>query len=70
MESEEICKLSSVGRILVDSELEVLGELFVELFEVLVVLSDLSEHLKTLLYDVLLYDLENLVLLKGLSGDV
>jgi hypothetical protein len=70
VESEEVGNLGSVSGILVDSKLEVLRELLVELLVVLLVLLDLSEHLKALLDDVLLYDLEDLVLLEGLSGDV
>ena len=67
---EEVSELGSVGGVLVDPELEVLGELLVELLVVLGVLLDLAEHLHALLHDVLLDDLEDLVLLKELSGDV
>jgi len=48
----------------------VLGALFVELFVVLLVLSDLSEHLKALLDDVLLDDLQDSVLLESFSRNV
>jgi hypothetical protein len=51
----------------VDPQLEVLRELFVELLIVLLVLLDLSKHLKTLLDDVLLDDFQDLVLLEGFS---
>merc|ERR1719387_1728041 len=70
VESQQVGELLSVGGVLVDSELEVLGVLLVELLVVLLVLSDLGEHLEALLDDVLLDDLEDSVLLQGLSGDV
>merc|ERR1719284_1772360 len=70
MESEEVGELFSVGGVLVDSELEVLRELLIELLVVFLVFSDLGEHLEALLHDVLLDDLEDSVLLQGLSGDV
>mmetsp|Transcript_18093 Transcript_18093/g.30891 ORF Transcript_18093/g.30891 Transcript_18093/m.30891 type:complete len:540 (-) Transcript_18093:58-1677(-) len=70
VESEEVGELLPVGGVLVDSELEVLGELLVELLVVLLVLGDLGEHLEALLDDVLLDDLEDSVLLQGLSRDV
>ena len=70
VEAEEISYLSSVSRVLVNTKLEVFRELLVELLVVLLVLLDLSKHLKALLDDVLLYDLEDLILLEGLSGDV
>jgi hypothetical protein len=54
----------------VDAELEVLGELLLELHEVLLVLRDLREHLEAALDDVLLDDLEHLVLLEHLTRDV
>merc|ERR1719284_370844 len=70
MESEEVGELFSVGGVLVDSELEVLRELLIELLVVFLVFSDLGEHLEALLHDILLDDLEDSVLLQGLSGDV
>ena len=69
-ESKEISNLVSVGTVLVDTELEVLGELLVELLVVLLVVLDLSEHVEALLDDVLSDDLEDLVLLEGLTRDV
>ena len=59
-----------VAGVLVDAELEVLAELFVEILEVLSVLADFLEELKTLLGDVLLDDLQDLVVLEILSADV
>ena len=53
-----------------DSQLEVLAEALVELVVVILVLGDLREHVKALLDNVLLDDLEDFVLLEGLSGDV
>jgi hypothetical protein len=70
VESEELGDLGSVGGVLVDTELEVLGEGLVELVEVLLVLGDLGNEVESLLDKVLSDDLEDLVLLKGLSGDV
>ena len=53
-----------------DAELEVLGELLVEDLEVVLLLSDLVEQLKGPLDDVLLDQLDDPVLLKGLTRDV
>ena len=53
-----------------DTELDVLAEGFVELGEVVLVLRDLGEEVKALLDKVLADDLEDLVLLKRLTGDV
>jgi hypothetical protein len=54
----------------VDTQLEVLAELFVELLVVLSVLGDLGEEFEALLDDVLSDDLQDLVVLKILSGNV
>merc|ERR1719246_119884 len=62
VESEEIGDLHAGVLVLMDSELQVLGDLSV--------LLDLSEHLEALLDDVLLDDLEDLVLLERLTGNV
>ena len=69
-EAEELSKLAAVLRILVDTKLEVLAERLVELLEVVLVLLNLSEQVHALLDDVLADDLEDLVLLEGLTGDV
>ncbi len=50
--------------------LDVLGETFIELLVVLLVLSQLGEELQTLLDDVLTDDFEDLALLQHFSGDV
>jgi len=70
VESKEISDLLSVSGVFVDTELEVLGELLVEFLVVFLVFSNFSEHFEALLDDVLLDNLKNFVLLKGLSGDV
>jgi hypothetical protein len=70
VEAEELGKSGAVLGVLVDSELQVLGESGVELVELLAVLGDLVEHLKGLLDNVLADDLHDLVLLKSLTGQV
>jgi len=68
--SEEFGHLVTVGGVFVDTELQVLGELFVELLVVLVVLGDFGDEFQDLLDEVLFDDLEDLVLLEELSGNV
>jgi hypothetical protein len=70
VEAEELSELGAVLGILVDTELDVLAERLVELGEVVLVLGDVLEHLDGLLDEVLADDLEDLVLLEGLTGDV
>jgi len=70
VESKEISDLLSVSGVFVDTELEVLGELLVEFLVVFLVFSNFGEHFEALLDDVLLDNLKNFVLLKGLSRDV
>jgi len=70
VESEEGSKLCAVGGVLVDSELDVLGELLVEDLEVVLVLGDGVEHFKSTLDDVLADQLDDTVLLKVFTGDV
>ena len=53
-----------------DAELDVLGKLFVELLEAVLVLTDLINEFQTLLDQVLPDDLEDLVLLKHFTGNV
>lgn len=69
-EAQVLGKLGAVVRVLVDAELEVLAKVLVELLEIVLVLGDLTEKLHALLHEVLANDLENLVLLQGLTGDV
>merc|ERR1719506_1165031 len=68
--TEKLSELGAVLGVLVDTELEVLAELLVELVEVLGVLGDLVEALEGLLDKVLLDDLEDLGTLEHLSGNV
>jgi len=70
VESKEISDLLSVSGVFVDTKLEVLGELLVEFLIVFLVFSNFGEHFEALLDNVLLDNLKNFVLLKGLSGDV
>ena len=70
VEAEEVGNLGSVGTVFVDSEFKIFRELFVEFLVIFLVLGDFSKHLKTLLDNVLLHDLENFVLLEGLTRDV
>ena len=69
-EAQELSELAAVLSILVNTELQVLAKRLVELGEVVLVLSDLREDVHALLDDVLANDLQNLVLLQGLTGDV
>mmetsp|Transcript_26698 Transcript_26698/g.74554 ORF Transcript_26698/g.74554 Transcript_26698/m.74554 type:complete len:584 (+) Transcript_26698:103-1854(+) len=62
--------LRAVCGILVHSELQALAELFVELFVIVLLLSDLREHLQALFHQVFLDDPEDFVLLERLPGDV
>lgn len=62
--------LGTVGIVLVDTELQVLAELLVELLEVLALFSKLRKQLKALLDEVLTDNLKNLVLLKDFTADV
>jgi hypothetical protein len=57
VESKELGDLGSVVGVLVDTELEVLGEGRVELVEVLLVLGDLGDEFESLLDKVLPNDL-------------
>ena len=70
MISKELSKLGSVVGIFVNTKLEVLTKLFVELFEVFSVLADFLEELNALFGDIFLDDLKNLVVLEILSADV
>jgi len=70
IEAEELSELAAVLGVLVDTELQVLAEGLVELAEVVLVLGDLAEEVHALLDDVLADDLEDLVLLEGLTRNV
>merc|ERR1719329_1955320 len=68
--AEELGNLDAVGGILMDTELEALAELLVELLVIILLLGNLGKHFEALLDKVLLDDAENLVLLQSLTGDV
>merc|ERR1712017_39494 len=68
--AEKLSELGAVLGVLVDTELEVLAELLVELVEVLSVLIDLVEALEGLLHEVLLDHLKDLRALEHLAGNV
>jgi len=68
--SKEFRELFSVGGIFVNSELDVLGKLFVEFLEVFGIFSDVLEKFDAFLNDVLLNDFQDLVLLQVFSGNV
>ncbi len=70
VEAQQLGKEVAVLGVLVDTELEVLGEGRVELVKLLLVLGDLLEELEGLLDNVLLDHLHDLVLLKGLTRQV
>jgi len=68
--SQEFSELLSVAGVFVNTKFKVLAELFIELFEVLSILTDLLEEFKAFLGDVLLDDLQDFVVLKIFSADV
>src|SRR3569833_1925852 len=70
VEAQQLGQGGAVLRVLVDAQLDVLGEGAVELVELLLVLGDLVEELERLLDDVLLDHLHDLVLLERLAGQV
>ena len=70
VEPQELSELAAVLSILVDTKLDVLAERLVELVEVVLVLGDLAEQIHALLDKVLADDLEDLVLLEGLTRAV
>jgi len=68
--SQELTQFFSVGRIFVDSEFKVLGELFVEFFVIFGVFSDFREKFNTFFNDIFFDDLQDFILLEEFSGDV
>ena len=68
--AQELGDLAAVSRVLVDAQLEVLGEGLIELLVLLLVLGDLGEQGDALLDQVALDDAQDLVLLEALAGDV
>ncbi len=70
VEAEEAGQLLPVGGVLVDAELEVLAELLVELLVTVLVLGEFVDQLHAFLDQVLADDLQDLVLLEHLTGNV
>lgn len=70
VEAKEFGKRLAILRVFVDTEFDVLAEGAVELVELFAVFGNLIEELKSLLDNVLLDDLHDLVLLKGLTRQV
>ena len=70
MVPQHASKLLTVGAVLMDAQLDVLAKLLVELLVVVLVLGELIKELHALLDQVLADDLQDLVLLQHLSGDV
>jgi len=70
VETEIFRKLAAVLCILMDTELNVLAKGLPELVVIIFVLSDFTNEVKRLLDKILANDLQNLILLKSLTGNV
>jgi hypothetical protein len=70
VEAKELGELRAVVGVFVDTELDVLAKGLVELLEVVLVLGNLAKQVHALLDDILADDLEDLVLLEGLTRNV
>ena len=70
VEPEVLGEFGSVLSVFMDTELDVFSEGFVELGEVVLILGNLGEQVHAFLDEVLANDLQYLVLLEGLTGDV
>lgn len=70
MVPQESGQLLPVGGILVDAELQILAELFVELLEGVFVLGQFVEEFHAFLDQIFADDFEDLVLLEHLTGNV
>ena len=70
MIAEEVGNLLPVLRVLMDAQLEVLGKGFIELGIVVLVFSDFGKHFEALFHNIFLDNLEDLVLLESLTGNV
>ena len=70
VETQELGELAAVLGVFVNTKLDVFAKRFVELGKVVLVLSNLAKEFHALFHDVLADDLENLVLLEGLTRDV
>merc|ERR1719370_223986 len=67
---QESSQLLTIRRVLMNAKLQVLAELFIELLEVVLVLSHLLDQLHHLLHQVLPDHLEDLVLLEHFSRNI
>lgn len=70
VETQELGELAAILSVLVNTKFQILAKSLVKLVEVVLVLGDLREEVQTFLDNVLTDNLENLVLLKSLTGDV
>merc|ERR1711976_886431 len=70
MVTQEVGNFLSVGRIFMDSKLQVFAELFVEFLVVVLILTDVFKKLHALFDQVFPDDLQDLALLQHFSGDV
>jgi len=70
VETEVFRELAAVLCILMDTKLNVLAKGLPELVVIVFVLSDLTDEVKRLLDKVLANDLQNLILLESLTGNV
>lgn len=70
VETQELGKFAAILSILMDTKLDILAEGLIELLGVVFVLSNLRKQIHALLDDVLADDLQDFVLLKGLTRDV
>jgi hypothetical protein len=67
---QEFGQFLSVVGVFVDAQLQILAELLIELLVILSILQNFAEQFQTLLGDVLLDDLQDLVVLEVLPGNV
>jgi len=70
VETEIFCELAAVLCILMDTKLNVLAKGLPELVVIVFVLGDLTNEVKCLLDKILTNNLQNLILLKSLTGNV
>ncbi|KAJ0471247.1 hypothetical protein HanIR_Chr14g0727621 [Helianthus annuus] len=67
---KQIGQLGSVLAVFMDTQFQILGKGFIEFVVIILVLSNLIEHLNAFLHKILPDNLENLVLLKHFTRDV
>ena len=70
VESKELSKLAATLGALVDTRFDVLAERLINLVEVVLVLRDLGDQVKSLFDEIVANDLENFVLLQRPTRDV